>query len=940
MRSTFFTIFLLSITLLSGGHAAEKKPLNHSVYDNWNKVSGECISNDGKWIVYVVEPQEGDSRLVVYNRDTGRADTVARGNAPRISEDSRFVAFTIKPFFADVRKAKIAKKPADELPKDSLGIVEFGRDTVMRIPRVKSFAFPEKGAGWIAYHLLKEAAKSDSGESSLKTDPRTDAAENENEKKEEAGTTLVARELASGAEFQFPSVNEFRFSKNGRSLLIASTGRDSTILPGVFMFTTTNRHLDTLSRGQGVYKQLAWDEEGTQAAFLADRDTSKSKQRFFALCYWKPGGDSAALLADTSTIDFPRGWLVSEHRLPSFSKNGERLFFGTAPIPMAEDTTMNDEVTPKLDIWSWEDEFIQTQQVHNLDRERKRSYLAVLDPASREFTQLANLQIPNVTVGDEGNAPVAIGLADVPYRKMVSWEDQPFNDVYLIDAATGTATKVIEKLKGGASLSPRARYISWYDMGRRHWYTMDVHTRRSAQVTRPIAIPLYNELSDVPDDPPPHGTAGWTGGDSTLLIYDRYDIWAADPTGFRPTTNLTKGAGRTQKRVYRYIRTDPEERFIAQGSTMLLRAFDRTTKDAGFAVLRVDSPATPQPLILESREFSTPIKAKNDSTFLFTKSSFSVCPDLFVAQGRRFTELRRISDINPQQQEYLWGTVELFAWKTADNAPLEGLLYKPETFDPKHKYPMLVYYYERNSDLLHRHTPPQPSRSVINPAYCVSNGYLVFIPDIRYRVGHPGKSAYESIVPGVKKLIATGFVDAARIGLQGQSWGGYQTAYIVTQTSMFRAAMAGAPVSNMTSAYGGIRWESGMSRMFQYEKNQSRIGGTLWEKRDLYIENSPLFFVDKVTTPLLIMANDNDGAVPWYQGIELFTALRRLGKQSWMLTYNGEAHNLTHRKNSKDLSVRMMQFFDHFLKDAPMPVWMKDGVPAINKGRTLGLEVK
>jgi dipeptidyl aminopeptidase/acylaminoacyl peptidase len=197
----------------------------------------------------------------------------------------------------------------------------------------------------------------------------------------------------------------------------------------------------------------------------------------------------------------------------------------------------------------------------------------------------------------------------------------------------------------------------------------------------------------------------------------------------------------------------------------------------------------------------------------------------------------------------------------------------------------------------------------------------------------------DCIIPGVKKLIAAGFVDPARIGLQGQSWGGYQTAYIVTQTGMFRAGMAGAPVSNMTSAYGGIRWESGLSRMFQYEKAQSRIGGTLWEKRDLFIKNSPLFFADKVTTPLLIMANDNDGAVPWYQGIEFFTALRRLGKPAWMLTYNTEAHNLVQRKNRKDLSIRMMQFFDHFLKDAPMPVWMKTGIPAVNKGKTLGLEI-
>jgi len=182
------------------------------------------------------------------------------------------------------------------------------------------------------------------------------------------------------------------------------------------------------------------------------------------------------------------------------------------------------------------------------------------------------------------------------------------------------------------------------------------------------------------------------------------------------------------------------------------------------------------------------------------------------------------------------------------------------------------------------------------------------------------------------------FIDRKKIGIQGQSWGGYQTAWLITQTNMFAAAMAGAPVSNMTSAYGGIRWESGLSRMFQYENNQSRIGATLWDKPLQYIENSPLFYVPKIKTPLLIMHNDNDGAVPWYQGIELFTAMRRLNKPVWMLTYNNEEHNLKAESwaNRMDLTIRMKQFFDHYLKDEPMPWWMQYGVPAIQKGKELG----
>jgi len=302
--------------------------------------------------------------------------------------------------------------------------------------------------------------------------------------------------------------------------------------------------------------------------------------------------------------------------------------------------------------------------------------------------------------------------------------------------------------------------------------------------------------------------------------------------------------------------------------------------------------------------------------------------------------LEKISDVNPQQNEYLWGTVELMTWIAADGKPIEGLLYKPENFDSKKKYPLISYFYERNSEGLHRYMPPAPSASTINISLFVSRGYVVFVPDIRYQIGYPGKSAYDCVIPGIMKLVGEGFIDSSKIAIQGQSWGGYQVAYLVAHSTMFAAAGSGAPVSNMTSAYGGIRWESGMSRMFQYEHTQSRIGGTLWEKPLLYIENSALFSAPNIATPLLMMHNDADGAVPWYQGIELFTALRRLGKPVWMLTYNGEAHNLVQRKNRKDLSVRMLQFFDHYLMGQPAPVWMTRGIPAIEKGKTRGYELE
>ncbi|HSQ74631.1 MAG TPA: prolyl oligopeptidase family serine peptidase [Bacteroidota bacterium] len=929
--------FVLSCSVTTALTAADRKPLTHDVYDLWKKVSGETISNNGAWVLHVIEPQEGDGILLVRNLRSGACDTIPRGVSPRVSFDSRFAAFVIKPPFADVKKAKAAKKKSDEMPKDTLALLQLGTDSLVRIPRAKSFKFPEKGAGWIAVQMERDSVKRDSAGARAATDNPGDAETNGKEKTEEQGTTLLLRRLEDGREFRYPSVTGFAFSKPGNALAFASTG-DSSSTPGVFLFNTGTLAIDTLSRGKGTYKHLAFDDDGKQLAFLADRDTGKAKQRYFSLCYWTPGRDSATVLADTATSGLPVKWLISENRIPDFSKNGMRLYVGTAPVPMPEDTTLTDEETAKLDVWNWQDDYVQPHQLKIVEQEKKRSYLAVLDLPRGTFTQLGTQAIPSVTVAGEGDNDVALGLSDIPYRKLVSWEDMPFHDVYVIDVRTGRQTKVLDRVKGTPSLSPNGRFVLWYDMSRRHWRTLAASSLAQAVITRTINVPLYNELSDVPDDPGAHGVASWTENDSTVLVYDRYDIWSADPAGNTPAVCLTGGHGRTSKSSYRYLRMDPEEKFLRPEASMLLKVFNTVTKDAGYARMRLGSAQHPVPLVTGGFEFTTPVKAKHDSTFLFQKSSFTVSPDLYAADAE-FRTITRLSDCNPQQKDYLWGSVELVHWIGADGKVLDGLLIKPPQFDPKKKYPMIVYYYERMSDLLHRYFAPQPSASSINPTMFASNGYLVFLPDIRYRIGYPGQSAVDCVVPGVKKLIAAGFVNPARIGLQGQSWGGYQTAFIITRTGMFRAAMAGAPVSNMTSAYGGIRWESGVSRMFQYERDQSRIGGTLWQKRDLYLENSPLFAADRVTTPLLIMHNDEDGAVPWYQGIELFTALRRLGKPVWMLTYNKEAHNLVQRKNRKDISVRQMQFFDHYLIDAPAPVWMTRGIPAVNKGKTLGLEL-
>ncbi|MFW5725520.1 MAG: alpha/beta hydrolase family protein, partial [Bacteroidota bacterium] len=431
--------------------------------------------------------------------------------------------------------------------------------------------------------------------------------------------------------------------------------------------------------------------------------------------------------------------------------------------------------------------------------------------------------------------------------------------------------------------------------------------------------------------------AGWGKDDKFVLIYDRYDIWKIDPRGKEQAENITNGYGRENKIRFRYENLNPDVYHIEEGK-IWLSAFRETDKKDGYYTLDLNNGKLER-LTLEDASFMQLQKAKNNDVFLWRRGTFKEFPDIWVSNGQ-LDNPSKISSANPFQSDYLWGTVQLVEWQDFANETLQGLLYLPEDFDPEKQYPMIVYFYERSSQSLHRHYVPSPSRSIINPSYCTSNGYIVFVPDITYREGFPGQSAYNAIVSGTQSMLERyPFINRDRMALQGQSWGGYQIGYLVTKTNMFRAAMAGAPVSNMVSAYGGIRWESGMVRQFQYEQTQSRIGGTLWEKPFHYIENSPVFFVPDIETPLLIMHNDDDGAVPWYQGIELFVAMRRLSKPAWMLVYNKEAHNLRQWPARMDLSVRMYQFFDHYLKDMPAPQWMKEGIPYIEKNKMDGYEL-
>lgn len=956
MKQFIFLFLLLPVFTL-----AQKKPLDHTVYDGWQRISDRVISNDGHWVAYTISPQEGDDTLVVLNAGSVENKIgIPRGTSPVITADSRYLVFKINPFFKDIRQAKIKKKKPDEMPLDSLGILELSKSDIVKIAQLKSFKTPEKGAGWIAYiREVKTKQKKDevSGKAldSLKkkidsltilvTELKNMKTENNDsdlsfapgdEKKDDNNKELVIRNLNSGKEYVFKFADEYIFDKKGNYLAFNTlkNPKDSNATQKVLLFDTRKAQVDTILQGGNDFKGFTFSEDGDMLTFLAERGADKKAlQKFYELFLYKNGRDSAVKVIDTATTGMPVNSDVSEYSNLRFSKSGNRLFFGTAEIRPPKDTTLVDIDLVKLDIWNYKDDYLQPQQLSRLQSDLKRNYLAVLDLNNQKMTQLGSEALPIVMPTNEGDGGYFIAITDTGRRVASQWSGRPPRDVYWMDVKSGAIHLIKKNLDGNVYESSTGKYVLLYDSKFKNYFAWN--GKQLKNISTAIKVPLYDEENDVPDEPNTYGIMGWTKDDQAVLVYDRYDVWKLDPEGKQPPIRITPD-GRSRKVTYRYLRTDREEQYLTPGQEVYFSVFNNVNKDAGIAKAALSDKMQPQRVSYGSFDFSNPVKAKDADAIIYTKESYVLSPDLYLKKQNSGEE--KISSINQQQSEYNWGTATLYHWKAFDGAPGTGILYKPENFDSTKKYPIIFYFYEKLSDGLNKYIPPSPTPSRLNISFFVSRGYLVFAPDISYKIGHPGKSAYNYIVSAAKDLAKHSWVDGKNMGIQGQSWGGYQVAYLITATPMFKAAWSGAPVVNMFSAYGGIRWQSGMNRQFQYEKTQSRIGATIWERPDLYIENSPLFHLQRVKTPVVIMSNDADGAVPWYQGIEMFTALRRLGKPAWLLNYNGEAHNLVERKNKKDISIREQQFFDWLLKGDKAPRWIKEGVPAVDKGRDWGLE--
>jgi dipeptidyl aminopeptidase/acylaminoacyl peptidase len=916
-----------------------QKPIQLADILAWKRIQSPQLSNDGGWFAYRISPAEGNSEVVIRNLKDGKEQHFPVGEIPRvdppagappafvapardlaISDDGKFAAFLAYPTAKEAKVLKKAKKPV----QSRVIVIELATGTKTEFEKVRRFAFSGERSTMLAMH--RYAASATAPAAGAPPAPGAPGASNDDKP---TGTDLILYELASGNEMNVGNVSDFSFDKKGNYLAWIVDAQDK-IGNGVEVRDTATGMVMPLDGAKATYKGLTWTENGEGLATMRGvEDKAWEEKLYSVVAFVRSGGGFQKTVFDpTKDATFPRGMSISPNRNAAWMANLSEVTFGIHELrpkkkgadaksddPDAKPKPNDDPDMPEMVIWHYKDSRMQPMQQVQENADKNFSYLCAYIPSEKKFLRLADEDVRRVTLTPESKYALGIDIRNFELESHLS--GQGFEDVYSIDLKTGERKLAVKKGRYVMGASPDGSHILYYDEG--VYYTYEAATGQVYNITKQIPATFWNTEDDHNLVKPPQRPIGWAKDSSAVLLTDGWDIWKA-PVHGGAGVNLTVNGKKDKIRYHNRYRLDPDEKGIDLSEPIYVNAYGEWTKKSGIAV--IEPGKTAKTLAWDDASYTTLMKAKHADVYLYTRETVSEYPDYHILNGAKIT------DANPQQKDFLWSKGSRLIDYTSDKGDkLQGTLYLPANYEPGKSYPTITYIYEKLSQSTNAY--PHPTYNGFNIAAYTSNGYAVLTPDIVYKVNDPGMSAVWCVVPAVKAAIATGIVDAKRIGIHGHSWGGYQTAFLVTQTHIFAAAIAGAPLTDMIAMYNAIYWNSGSANQEIFESSQGRFTGSPSDNMEAYVRNSPVYHAKNVTTPLIILHNDKDGAVDWTQGIEYFNTLRRMGKPVVMLQYKGENHGLRKPENMKDYTVRMKEFFDYRLSDKEPPKWLIEGVPLL-----------
>ncbi|HUF49766.1 MAG TPA: prolyl oligopeptidase family serine peptidase [Longimicrobiales bacterium] len=882
--------------IIAPAATAEPKALGIDEFERWRTITSVTLSDDGQWATFNYQRRKTDDTLHVRDLSGTREILIARASRPQFSDDGAWLAYLVTPTQTEVDKLEKEKKPVPL--KAELRNLASG-DVVGTWENVASFVFA-RGSALLAIKKTKPVP----------------AATHE-------GTDFILRDLRRGSEELIGSVHEFAFNKPGTHLAftISSASREGN---GLYLYDVATASRRPLDGERADYARMTWDEEGSAVAVLRAQPDEKIEQKANVLVTVTAIGSRAAPLVrsyDPATAtDAPKDTVLSDRTALTWSSDLARVFVGLKEQSPKIKKDENADPESDVDIWHYADDRLQSVQMIRATADRNRTYTAAFELETRRLVRLADAAMMTVQLTRDGRW--GIGRDERGY--VHDWKPQ-LADYYRVDARTGERERFLEAHERTLGLSPDSRNFLYWKDG--HIWNYIIAENRHVNLTRQAPVSFVDQEFDRFGEKPPYGVAGWTKDGRAVVLAHRYDLYL-QPLDARPATNLTAGYGTRESMRLRHVQLDPEERFIDVSQPLLLSAFGDIDKQSGY--FRLERGRVTQ-LVYRDAAIGRPVKAKHSDRVLVTIERFNVFPDYHITDTQ-FREPVRLTDANPQQSEYRWGNRILFDFVNSQGVTLQGTLAVPDGYVAGQRLPMLVNFYEKNSQNLYRYPAPRYASSPQFAGF-VSNGYLVMQPDIHYSTGASHSQMLDAVEAAVKKVIELGYADPARIGLHGHSYSGQGAAYISTQSKLFTAIVAGAAATNLVSDFNQL-WKSAGTNQHRYDTyGQGRFATNPFDDLELYQSQSAVYHARNMDTPLMLLHGTADGSVEWLQAVEFYNALRFNGKPVILLSYPGEQHGLTRFENQKDFLVRMQAFFDHHLKDADAPEWMMHGVPFIDKNR-------
>lgn len=883
----------------------------------WKGISSAVISANGKWAAWRLTEAEGDANVMVKSLSGKEEYSFPAGQGAgniEFSDDGQWMAFTSHMSKKEQDAAKKAKKPVQA--KVTLVDLKTGKATT--IEKIAKFAFANERGGWLAMHKLSDTPAAPAAAPSTPSGASAPA--------KAKGTDLLLRNLKTGASFNVGNVAEFEFDHQGRYLAYIVDANDKAG-NGIVVHHLDNGSSQVLDDGDANYQKLLWNDKGTGLTVLKGLEDKAYEDKLWNAIGFRLDSNqqfTKTLIDPAKLKDFPKEMTISGDAQPRWSADFAWISFGikeTKKKPKDDKKDAAPEADEKVNLvlWHHQDKRLPTQQKVQQESDKKRSSAAIYRVAEQQFIRLGDDKLTMVNLPQAGDW--ALAQDESEYQRQASMDGRRFTDVYAVSMKTGERRLLNKQASWTFGLSNDGRYYLHYEDG--HFISVEMATGKRHNLTANLNTTFINVDDDHNLVKPPVMPFGWSSDSRFILLSDGWDIWKIAADGSK-AMQLSHDGKREQIRYKSRMTLDPNEKGIDLNKPQYFTAYGEWTKKGGF--LRIDANAQSKRLGFEDVSYRRLLKAEKADVFLFSKETAIAAPDLYVS-GEQLNDARKLTDLSSQEKNYTMGSgAMLVNYVGTDGKKLQGALFLPANYQAGKSYPTVVYIYEKLSQGLNTYVQPAVGGGGFNRAYYTSHGYAVFNPDITYRLNDPGVSAKESVLPALQAAIATGVVDAKRVGLQGHSWGGYQTAFLVTQTDAFKAASAGAALTNMISMYSLVYKNSGSTNQAIFESSQGRFLGAYNDHWEAYVRNSPVFFAKNVKTPLLMLQNDVDGAVDYTQGVEYFNTLRRAGKDVIMLEYPGENHGLVKKPNQKDYMQRMKEFFDFHLKDKPAPEWLNKGV--------------